>query len=190
MRKQFKEYKEYSCSLVVYNIDDGQARLKPIDVFGAMLGNHGITLGYDAANEEFAIQSARAGFLNRGKMGNRDKPHHTTINAILVLDVFINDLELERAMSREIQKQNRELTLVEITDVREKLYPSYPAEQVPRVIAIKNPYARIEFQNNLINGPFDEIWESRDDDISRVFAGNKLKELEALKDSMFPACSL
>ena len=46
-RKKFKEYKDYSCSLVVFNIDDRQTRLDPVTVFGAMLGNLGLKMDFN-----------------------------------------------------------------------------------------------------------------------------------------------
>ncbi|MFA5292634.1 MAG: hypothetical protein WC496_06315 [Phycisphaerae bacterium] len=47
-KKQFKEFKKYSCSLVIFNVNDRQARLMPLDVLGAMLGNLGVEMDFDA----------------------------------------------------------------------------------------------------------------------------------------------
>jgi hypothetical protein len=82
-RKKFKEFKEYSCSLVVYKIDDVRAILEPpYFVFGAMLGDCGV---------EWELNSNKTNnsFLDNGKMlhGKIDKKaQNTSINAIIVLE--------------------------------------------------------------------------------------------------------
>jgi len=182
-RKQLKEFKECPCSLVVYNIDDGQFRPAPFFVFGAMLGNVGIRMDFNSAEGQAIAGTERNVFLEGGKMvvpGSK-KSQNTTISAIVVLEVFRDNIEMRKASSKEIKKQSRKLTPVEKIGIGIKLCEHYPGKSVPRVVVVENPYARIVFPADLFDGPFDERWRMGNDRQERVFVGSKLKELESLK---------
>ena len=186
-RKQFKEYKEYSCSLVVYNCGDSSAVLKPDIILGAMLGNLGIAADFDTEKDEAVAGSERNVFLDGGKMidGKRKQPQNTTISAIVVVEAFLDNAEIEKAMQEEVKKQKRELTGPEFVKVRMKLQKDHKVRSVLRVVVIENPFARVMFPGDLFCGSFDERWKWREDlngKVERVFAGSKLKELEELKD--------
>ena len=183
VRRQFKEYKENSCSLVVFNIDDRQARLDPKTVFAAMLGNLGLAMDFDPEKGEAVVGSERNIFGKNGKMIDykRNQPQNTTINAIVVLEEFRDNREVEKALREEVKRQNRQISIIEKIDIRVKLYEDYPVEVVPRVVVIENPYARIPFLSDLFCAPFDERWRIQNDGIERVFAGDALKETEILK---------
>ena len=149
-RQKFKEYKQCSCSLVVFNVSDLHAILKPICVFGAMLGNLGVTWDIKRAEKKRFDETVTNAFLDSGKMidykGKR--PQNTTISAIVVLEEYIDNLEVTN---------------------------------VPRVVVIENPFARVAFPEDLFNGPFDECWKWENNKIKRVFVGSKLRQLEELK---------
>ena len=186
VRKQFKEYKEYSCSLVVFNVDDRQARLKPIFIFGAMLGNLGLKMDYDHNKGEAIAGSERNAFLDGGKMIDYKgkQPQNTTISAIVVLEEFRDNSEVEKALREEEKKKSRKFTGPELVEVRIKLYETHHVRSVPRLIVVENPFTQKLFPEDLFNGPFDECWKWGEDlngEIERIFAGNKLKELESLK---------
>jgi hypothetical protein len=185
-RKQLKQFKEYSCSLVVFNVDDRTAILRPIFVFGAMLGNLGLKMDFDPKKGEAVAGSERNAFLNGGKMTNNKsrQPQNTTISAILVLEEFLDNTEIEKAMRKEEAKQGKQFTGPEMIAIRMELYKDHPIVTVPRVVVIENPFARIPFPKDLFKGPFDEHWRWREDlngKTERVFVGNKLKKLEDLK---------
>ncbi|MBN2138110.1 MAG: hypothetical protein JW720_09900 [Sedimentisphaerales bacterium] len=167
----------------MYNIDDRQFRSKPLDVFGAMLGNMGITMDFDSVEGKAVAGTERNAFLEGGKMidNKRKEPQNTTISAIVVLAEFLDNTKIQKALSKEIKKQGRKLTAVKKLDIRMKLYKDYPVESVPRVVVVENPYARVAFPADLFNGPFDERWRIGNDRQERVFVGSKLKELESLK---------
>ncbi|MHC4706671.1 MAG: hypothetical protein ACYS8I_06250 [Planctomycetota bacterium] len=185
-RRKFKEYKGYSCSLVVFNVDDRQARLDPLAVFGAMLGNLGLKMDYDPRKGEAVAESERNVFLDGGKMINvkRVQPQNTTISAIIVLEEFRDNREIQEALIEEMKKQGGKFTAAEKSDMRMRLYENHHVRNVPRVVVMENPYARVVFPGDLFSGSFDEHWRWREDlsgKIERLFAGNKLKELEELK---------
>jgi hypothetical protein len=184
-RKQFKQYKDYSCSLVVFIIDDLQARLDPQHVFGAMLGNLSVEMDYNTEKGEVVTDSAKSVFGKNGKMidytGKRLQ--NRTISSIVVLEGFRDNLGVEKAMKKEEEKQGKSLAGPEMVDARMKLYPDHPVKRVPRVVVVENPFARNVFPKDLFVGPFDERWRWRKENgkIERIFAGSKLRELETLK---------
>ncbi len=182
-RKQFKEFKEYPCSLVVYNIDDRQFMSEPFWVFGVMLGDRGLAATYDHDEGKVVAGSIRNEFLDGGKMidPGSNKPQNTTISAIVVLEEFPDNTKIQKAFSKEIKKQGRKLTTVEKIGIRMKLCEHCPITRVKRVVVVENPYAQVAFPADLFNGPFDERWRLENDRQERVFMGSKLKELESLK---------
>jgi len=183
-RKKFKEFKDYSCSLVVYWIDDVQGRFLDAEhVLGAMLGNLDITADYDPAKGELVAGSERNAFLGGGKMVNprSGKPQNTTISAVVVLEQFLDNTELERVVSEEIKKHDKELSGPELVKLRGKLYAGHPIQTVPRIVVVENPYARIAFPADLFMGHFDERWRLRKGQVERVFAGTELLEWEAVQ---------
>ena len=194
-RKKFKEYKDYSCSLVVFNVDDRQARLDPLTVFGAMLGNLGVTMDFNSVEGRAVAGTERNVFLDGGKMinGKRVQPQNTTISAIIVLNEFRDNREREKALIEEMKKQGREFTVAEKLDMRMRLCENHHVRNVPRIIIMDNPFARAAFPEDLFNGPFDERWRWRKDDgkITRVFVGDRLEEYETLQgesEALDPKC--
>lgn len=186
VRKQFIEYKEYCCSLVVFNCRGSQAVLEKGIIFEAMLGNLGISAVFNTEKGETVAGSERNVFLSDGKMINykAEQPQNTTISAIVVLEEFFDNIEVEKAMKNEVKKHGREFEGPELIAVRMKLQESHHFGNVPRVVVIENPFARIPFPKDLFKGPFDERWrliEDQSGKIVRVFVGNKLKELETLQ---------
>lgn len=186
VRRQFKDYKEYSCSLVVFNLDDKQVRLDPLTVFGAMLGNLGLAGDFDPKKGGVSGQTIRNVFSGDGKMINdkRRQPQNTTISAIVVLEEFLDNAEKETAMREEMRKQRRRFSGPELIRVRRELQKNHPITFVPRVVVIENPFARIAFPDDLFMGPFDErwCWSEKTGKVGRVFVGSKLKKLEILKN--------
>ena len=184
VRKQFKEYKSYICSLVVCNVEDSQFRSDPRIILGAMLGNLGIKASYNIEKNEFVKENA---FLKCGKMIDykRKQPQNTTISAIIVLEEFRDNIEIEKAMKNEEKEHGKEFEILEFIKVRMKLHKTYRIKSLPRIIIAENPYARIAFPAGLFKGPFDERWGwiEKNGKIERIFVGSKLKELESLKSN-------
>jgi hypothetical protein len=185
-RKQFKQFKDYSCSLVVYNIDDRQARLRPNYVLGAMLGNLGIEMDFNAAEGKLVEGTEENVFLNGGKMidDKMGRTQNKTISAIVVLEEFRDDSEIQKAIKEEVKKQGKLPTLVEKVEINIKVVKNHHSSLVSRVVVVENPFARIAFPEGLFFGPFDERWRwtMENGKFERVFAGDKFRELEELRD--------
>jgi len=152
-RKQFKQFKACSCSLVVFKTGDSRAILDPQFVFGPMLGNLGLSVNINTGAKKNV-------FLGGGKMVNhkRMQPQNTTISAIVVLEEFINNIDVERAQRREEKKQGRKFTGEELVAIKLKLHKNNPIKNVPRVVVVENTFARMAFPAGLFVGPFDERW--------------------------------
>lgn len=185
VRKQFKEYKEFSCSLVVYNVNDRQARLRPIFVFGAMLGNLGITMDFDSNMGEAMLDTSRNTFLDGGKMVDYKgkQAQNTTISAIIVLEHFLDNVEREKALVKLEQEKGRRITGPELFDAVIELQEKHSVTDVLRVNVVENAYARIPLPDGMFKGMFDERWKLTDGSVARVYAGEKIKELESLQEA-------
>jgi len=183
-RKKFKEFKDCSCSLVVYRMGDRNTILEPQFVLAAMLGNLGIGADLGSAGQPVKA-SMRNEFLTGGKMIDQKhkRRQNTTINAVVVLEKLLDNRNVQRAMNEQMRRQGRAFTEPEKVGVRLKLHEEHSVETVPRVITVENPFARIPLPEDLFRGPFDERWrwmEKQNGKIRRVFAGDSLRELEAL----------
>lgn len=186
-RKKFKEYKDedYNCSLVVFNIDDRQARLRPLDVLCAMLGNLGVAMDFDAAKGKVVKETAENVFLDDGKMidSKSKRPQNKTISTIIVLEEFRDDTEIQKAIKEEIKKQNKPLALEEKVAINMEVVENIHSRCVTRVRLVENPLAQAGFPEGLFVGTFDERWRYTNQNglFKRVFVGSKLRELEELK---------
>ncbi|MDT8303691.1 MAG: hypothetical protein RQ760_19575 [Sedimentisphaerales bacterium] len=187
-RKQFKDYKEYSCSLVVFCVSDKTFRSDPRIIFGAMLGNLGISAEFDTKRGRIIEGSKRDAFLGGGKMidyKNRQR-QNTKISAIVILEQFLDNIEVKKAMINETKKHGNKFDMIEWIQVRLNLKRTHQVRCVPRLIMVENPFAQIPFPEDLFNGPFDERWrwdEEKNGKIERTFVGDKLKEWETLKEN-------
>jgi len=191
-RKQFTHYKEWCCSLVVFNIDDWQARLKPRHVFAAMLGDLGIRMDFDANGGVIVRGSERPAFLERGKMlrPKTYEPQNTTIAAILVLERFRARnpafvLALKRERSLREAKIGRPVDAWEACELHGEMLLRYPGaiSEVLRVVVHENPFARKALPRDLFTGPYDERWAIGEDGLQRTFVGASLRTQEDAESS-------
>lgn len=189
-RIKFKEFKDHTCSLVVYVIDDWEVRLDPESVFAAMLGDLGFTVGFDVNKGQLKSGTEQNSFLSGGKMVRPGscEPQNTTISAIIVLeDYSIKSpalLREARFAVRTREKQlDRPLEIAEELELRANLYEKYPrhGQQVARVVVFENPFARRKLPASIFRGPYDERWLYDEPDVKRTFAGSRLLEVESLE---------
>jgi hypothetical protein len=185
-RRKFTEYKQYSCSLVVFNYGDSQAMLDPSTILGAMLGDLGLAAEYDSNKGAPIEGSERDVFGDGGEMINskRRQPQNATINAVVVLEEFLDNTEVEKAMKDEMERHGRPFEGPELIAVRKELQQIHTIKSVPRLVVVENPYARIALPEDVCVGPFDERWRwtKQTGRAARVFVGNRLKEWEDIKN--------
>jgi hypothetical protein len=84
-REKFKQFKEFPCSLVLYNKGNVFVHLESVDIMlGSMYGDSGFTFPVDTKLGRAAGPLKRA-FLGRGKMVRPNRTQNTTISAVITL---------------------------------------------------------------------------------------------------------
>jgi hypothetical protein len=182
--RKFREFKEYCCSLVLYNPAAPLIHLSdPEIMFGCMLGNLGVRVPRALVGGGQAGPATRA-FLGGGKMGNhrRRQPQNTTISSVIALSHFpVGQRRLEIEMTKAKQSLARSLTLEECWDLcqRHRTEDGTSIDtRVLRVVVYENPYARVPLPRNIFDGPFDERWGPDGDAIGLIYAGPEIAKLE------------
>ena len=190
-REKFKEYKERCCVLVVHNINDWQFRDHPQIVYGAMLGDLGLQFPFDAHQGTLAQQGNHA-FLDHGKMidPKHRKPQKKTISAIAVLTEFTIpnlqfEVEYQDRIERRRQKLKGEPTPTQCIETRLAMYGKFSPTlgKAPRLAVFENPFASHELPLDIFRGPFDlrHRYDTKSGLINRIFAGEELLKIEALR---------
>lgn len=187
-QRKFKAFKDFPCSLVIYNAGDIDTLLEPMWIFGAMLGDPGFTLAYDDAKGALRPKTARNILMSqRGKMVRykTGEPQNRTINAIIILeDCMLPDREFERARDVAIaaaeKKSGGRLTEVDRCGIAGKLYLEHPSRNraVVRVLVCENPRARIPLPQTMFRGEYDERWRLIKGEETKVWSGDKVLDLE------------
>lgn len=189
-RDKFKCLKTWPCSLIVHNVGDWSARLDPITVFGAMLGDLGITMAFDHETGSCDRNSVTNTFLERGMMVARryKEVRNTTISAIIVLkQENYYEPNFARDMYRRLRdvkwKKGRPLNLVEAWEVRRDFLQKYPRGKfsTPRLVVMENPVARLPLDQSLFLGPYDERWIMGTEGMKCVHEGHLLQEQKRIK---------
>jgi hypothetical protein len=182
-REKFQNFKEFSCSLVLHNVDAWLVHLSdPLIMMSAMLGDFGFQFPVNL-DLGTAVGEPTWAFLKRGKMIDykRMQPQNTTINAIIVLEHFrLGMRRLRLEWKRKESELNRQLSMEEFLRFAETLKAKGMSaeESLLRVLVYENPYARIPLTREIFTGLYDERFGSEGDHMMRVFAGDKLLELE------------
>jgi len=189
-RKQFHEYKDSPCVLVLYNVDDWEYDGWPPFLFGAMLGDLGLRIPFDLEACRALIDDAQSAFLGRGKMidPRRNLPQNTTISAIAVLsELKIQNPEFERERRKRVAVLEAEIghdvSMEQYSEIRWNIASEgLPTSlgQTPRVVVTENPLARVRLPEDVFRGPYDERHRFNADvgRIDRVCAGDRLMEME------------
>jgi len=162
--RQFKEYKDFACSLVLFNADIPLIDIEnPEVVMGAMLGDLGIEWKVPH-NPRETISPAETVFAARGKMVRyKDKkpfePQNTTICAIISLIHYqIGKIKTDIVIAEREKILGHTLTDEEYYELFDELKAAHLPDETPalRTISFENPYARIPLRRDLFTGPYDE----------------------------------
>src|SRR5882724_5256108 len=154
-RVKFKQFKEFCCSLVLYNAGQPLVMLENPDIMlGAMYGDSGFTFPVNMSTGVGDAGQLKQAFLGRGKMirPNWSLAQNTTLSAIItVVSIrphFLQLLDLNRENPyRSIEEDEEEIRL-RIPNFDQQL-------EVPRVIVWHNAVARIPFPTSLFCGEYD-----------------------------------
>ncbi len=184
--KQLHALKGQPCVLMLSNPYGALVPLNKTTIFGAMLGNVGITMPYDPAIQGFDSNRASQAFFAGGKMiryvaGRPFEQRNTTISAICALEYLregsrrlgIHIAQWERASGerRSLERVFEMALAAEGTDAD-------GAIRHLRLVVCENPYAVAPLPQAFGIGPFDERWGFRDGDLTRMFVGADLAALE------------
>lgn len=144
--RQFKEFKEWPCSLVLYN--PGHPRIdihEPRTIFEAMLGNSGVSYAVDTTTGRL-LTPPQDIFEGDAKMF-RDR--NTTISAIIVLEEYLRGYRRGRVDEQKGWTANPTLDVAP-TD--------HALLTLLRVTRYDNPFARKLLPPSLFHGAADETW--------------------------------
>ena len=193
--KEFKEFKDECCSLVIANQGDPHTLLAPEFVFGAMLGDPGFTFPILNADHSDDFEEGPSIFLptRNARMVTWDRRTYknTTIAAIIVLERVrlrnaVFERLLEQAVCKEELDRGRPLSPREPAVIAWKLTQEWhdgergPLHQeAPRVRICENPGATLPFPRDVFCGPYDERWAIVDEYLAPVYAGVRVREIEA-----------
>jgi hypothetical protein len=186
-QKQLRALKGQMCGIVLANPHGSFVFLEPMVIFGAMLGNVGITMPFDAKAGAYDSERITQTFLSGGKMiryknGQAVDSQNTTISAVCVLDAVA---ESSRRLAIRVAQLKRESgqssTLVSLF---EKALETQGAETKDsrhhlRIQVYENPYTVAPLVEAFGTGPWDERFGVRNGRFLRVFAGSLLAALEA-----------
>jgi hypothetical protein len=193
-RKKFKEFKEYPCSLVLWNNGDGFVHLeRPEIVLGAMYGDSGLTVPINTSTGT-ASGDFSPTFLGRGKMfryGDVANAKNTTISALITLRHVgigigrINRIWDERKkVDKNFGKEDLWAAISEVCAAAAERYADFDAEEKRLgVIVWENAVARIPLSRELFTGPYDERWGHEGGHQFIVFRGEKLAEVAEPSDN-------
>ncbi|MGA2235636.1 MAG: hypothetical protein ABSG23_09190 [Terriglobales bacterium] len=151
-REKFKQFKEYCCGLVLFNVGHPLVFLdSPMTMLGSMYGDSGFTFPFNTETGIGDASQTKQAFLGRGKMirPNWTKAQNTTLSAIITVDIIKPFLIQMADLIAEDRSRDWE------TELREKIPGFDPNLEVPRVIVWHNAVARISFPANLFCGDYD-----------------------------------
>lgn len=164
VRNQFKYFKDKSCCLVLYT-DDPMVELHDwTTMLGAMYGDFGVTLLFNALTGSVVTDSAKQAFISGGKMfpPKSSKPQHTTISALVTLRyVHVGQKRYQKTIRESLKKGGDVFPKVDF-DIDEKHLG---------VIVWENAFARIPFPRDMFSGSYDERWGLDGDLVTQVFSG-------------------
>jgi len=187
--RQFKEYKVFSCSLVLANPKSAFVRLDdPLLIFGAMLGNLGFQIpvgflsGEDQPSENgFPEEPIEQVFRAGGKMINyqREAAQNTTISSIIVICTYpLRQRRMQMALDNSERESGKPIPDEDAWTATTETAPVTNADRVVRAIVHENPYARIPLSRDLFVGPFDERWGAEGEFIKRLYVGAEASRFE------------
>lgn len=189
--EQLNQYREYSSSLTLYNGSAAPVFLKPELVLGAMLG----TLSYSSDRDSGEVrpffgkpEGYRTGYMvDWGDDEEEQKPRDTPFSSIVVLEKFpigqvkFSQLYDERERHREKKRSTVEDSVDTLNYILSLTAEGFNLEETAlRLVVYENPYAGIPLPRGIFQGPYDQRWgEMEPGKIGQIFAGSKLRELEA-----------
>jgi hypothetical protein len=177
-KKQFRDYREHCCALVLWNSKSIYRSLFVDVVASAAFGKF---VDCDAQSTgRLRADPPTYGFSGPGELS---RSQNTTISAIVILGRFqLNHLWLRMwQILMEKDKRGEEITpwvqfsVLEELSSEQKATLSY--EGTIRALILENPYARVPFPVDLLVGPFDQRWRMAGGTLRLATMGSELTQL-------------
>jgi uncharacterized protein len=188
-RRQFREYKDSPCVLVLYNVNDWEFRDDPQILYGAMLGDLGFTVPVMSSATQDVARSVQEVLLNNGRMWRHGEVRNTTFSAIAVLSEFevpnrAYYEERSEAWARIPRGLNPSERLERQFEWAKCNHRSRILRREPRCVVVENPSAAIPLETTAFSGPYDEryrfVHDEREGSVQRVFLGEGVRSAGAL----------
>ena len=171
VREQFKYAKQYPCILIIYSV--GPIMATPLIVFGAMLGDIGISIPIRVGGGLDSPRKTESFFGKRGKMidEKHGQPQNQTITAVGLLGYLQPEAEISgfnqelkrRLEAVSIKQKNWLETATQITnelttEVKNRGYNNLEMSAT-YVDFVVNPFARIPFPRKYFERGYTYIHE-------------------------------
>lgn len=179
-KKQFRDYREHCCALVLWNSKSIYRSLF-LDVVASAAFGKFVDCNVQSAGR-LRVNPPTYRFSGPGELS---RSQNTTISAIIILGRFqLNHLWLRMwQILMEKDKRGEEITpwvqfsvLEELSSERKATF-SY--EGTIRALILENPYARVPFPTDLLVGPFDQRWCMAGGRLQLAAMGSELTRLGA-----------
>ncbi len=182
-QKQFREFPDESCSIVLFNrgvltfLDD------PFTMFGAMHGTPALQLRVNPRGTPFVDGPPQPVFTGKKakvrSSATESDPKNTRISALIGLRTV--DIGLRR-MSRYLLQFPGDAWIQHLRDDVQEFDPN---EVGVGVTVWENRDAKIKLPETLFRGPFDEQWTGPDEEgIERAYEGATLKEYRQIETEL------
>ncbi|MBI1762164.1 MAG: hypothetical protein HYR56_12095 [Acidobacteria bacterium] len=182
--KQFDDYKEFSCSVVLYNNSSDPIFLEPGIVLGAMFGVMSWQFDESGTTKTSFGDWRDIGF-RAGRMFDYQKqePCYQHFSFVIVLEeVTVVPTE----MTQMLDDQHRLLpsdydgvaeAVIALNNILELKQRGIITRKVLRVVVYENPHASVHLPCDIFNGSYDERWgKVEETKIGKIFEGYLIRE--------------
>ena len=190
-RRKFTDFKEYCCSLVIYNAGDRHTSLLPQFVFAAMLGDGAFSIPVNLQDGTIERDEVASIFLPRGgKMIRSYRTGHyenTTISSVIILKTTSVPTEaLSAAFDEELLKRREAVERALTAEEKAAAWvyagassiagagDSPKFRRIPRVLICEHPCPRIALPEDVFKGDFDERYTVVKGEVRRTFCGRRV----------------
>lgn len=194
---KFREYSEFCCGVVLYNLGDPDTIISPLFIFQAMLGPAEMQFDFDPDQGRILEETGRNVFGQHGGQmiqnydpleARESTKHIAALIAVKIMQTTnyeFDDVLLENVARRE-SELGRRLTQVEhgVVFLETTDTCDYSLGRVTRVQVCENPFSNKKLPTEMFRGPYDERHAIVDGRLQRVYVGDKLLAQEEHESSI------
>lgn len=174
-QKKFKEFKEFSCCVVMQNNGNVSMMIEePAAVLGAMYGPIAFRVPVYVGDgpPKQPAPPVRPEFTR----GARFQPNRNTRTSALI---SLRKIAVGNRRLRRIRQDNPGMTFDDAHNLADERFGADYFEELQQgVIVWENVYARVQLPRDIFNGPYDERYGLDGNDMTRVFCGSAFEEFD------------